>query len=72
MKAILKYKLPKDKADFERASRADDLCSFIWDFQQYLRGEWKYKETPDDIDTIYKKFNNELYEHNIDLDKLWQ
>jgi len=72
MKAILKYKLPKDRADFERASKADDLCSFIWDFGQYLRGQEKWAEEPDDIGKIRDKWVEMLNDNNIDLDKLWQ
>jgi hypothetical protein len=71
MEARLTFQLPEEDADFQRASRADGLCSFIWDFQQYLREQWKYADTPDDINTIYEKWFEYLNENNIDLDRLY-
>ena len=70
MKAKLIFDLPDDKQEFNLANSALDLCSFIWDFQQYLRGQWKYDGT-DDIEKIYNKFSEIKENHNIDLDKLY-
>ena len=65
------YKLYTSRDDYKRAAKADDLCSFIWDYQQYLRGQWKYAEKPDDIDKIYDKWFEMLNENNINMDELY-
>ena len=64
-KAVVTY---DTKEDMERALKADDTFSFIWDFQQYLRGQWKYGNPPDDIQVIYDKWFETLRDHSIDMD----
>ena len=70
MKAILKFKLPKDREEYERANKALALCSFVWDFQGYLRAQQKYVEEPDDIEKIYATWFEMLGSNNIDMDEL--
>ena len=42
MKAILEFDLPDDREEYERANAATKLCGFIWDYENYLRGEVKH------------------------------
>lgn len=72
MEAILKFNLPDEQEDYDRCNAATSLCDFIWDFQQYLRSQWKYSETPDSIDVIYEKWFEELNNHNINLDDIYR
>jgi len=71
MKAWLIFNLPEDQEAYERANNADDLCSFISDFESYLRGQWKWAEKPDDIDAIYDKWFEMKSNKGIDMDRLW-
>ena len=70
MKAILKFKLPRDQDAFNRASKAMALCSFVWDFQNYLRSQQKYALEPDDIEKIYSTWFEMLGDNDIDIDDL--
>ena len=56
MKAILEFSLPDDDYKHRLAVMADDLGCFIWDFEQYLRGQVKYGDPPDDIEKIYDRW----------------
>lgn len=71
MKAILEFNLPEDQEDLDRANAALSLCSFIYDFDQYLRGQYKYAEKPDDIEKIREKWYDLQRDENIDMDKLY-
>ena len=70
MKAKLIFNLPDDNKDHLQAVMSSDAFSFMWDFQQYLRGQWKYADTPDDIEKIYNKWFEMLNNNNINLDNL--
>lgn len=41
--AILKYKLPEEKSEFNVAAKAELLALILWDIDQHLRAEVKYK-----------------------------
>ena len=71
MKARLTFKLPKDQEDYDRANAAMSLCSFIHDFDNYLRGQYKYAEEPDDIEKIREKWYEIMRSENIDMDKIY-
>ena len=73
MKRLLKYityRLANRSEEFKRATRADEMASFMWDFQQYLRGQWKYGDPPDDIEKIYDTWFEMMRESGFDLDAL--
>jgi len=70
MKAILKFKLPKEREEFYRASRSDDLAAFIIEFQGYLRSQVKHGDPPDDIEKIYEYWFDVLGSHDIISDEL--
>jgi len=77
MKNLIKwlvYKIATSREEYMRATQADKLCSFMWDFQQYLRAQWKYSSEeypPDDIDTIYEKWFQMMNEEGIDLESIY-
>ena len=54
MKAILEYFLPEENSDFQAAINGENYKSALWEFDQLLRSEMKYKELTDDT---YKAFN---------------
>ena len=70
MKTTITFNLPEDDYEYNLANSAGDMASFMWDFQQYLRSQWKYADTPDDIEAIYNKWFEMLGDNNINLDKL--
>ena len=71
MKAILEFNFPDDDEDYRRANAASDLCSFIFSFESYLRGQLKYADIPDDIDKISETWFDLLNKNNIDLEKIY-
>jgi hypothetical protein len=60
MKAVLEFDLPEDNTDFQAAINGHNYKSAIWDFDQLLRSEMKYKELSDDTYQTYKWCREEL------------
>lgn len=71
-----------DELQIKRAVKAKDLCSFIYNFKEYLRHEWKRIENIENptefdkhydnaVDKILEEYNTRLAEDGIDLDELW-
>lgn len=60
MKAILEFDLPEDNTDFKAAINGSNYKSAIWDFDQLLRSEMKYKELSDETYQAYKWCRQEL------------
>jgi hypothetical protein len=60
MKAILKFDLPEENSDFQAAVNGHKYKSAIWDFDQLLRSEMKYKELSDETYNAYKWCREEL------------
>lgn len=58
MKAILEFTLPEDNPEFQRACQAADAFCAINEFSEYLRGQEKYADPPDDIHMIRGKWYN--------------
>ena len=42
MKAILEFNLPEDQQDFDLAVNGAKAQSTLWDFDQWLRAQYKY------------------------------
>ena len=74
MEAILKFNLPEDREEFAVASKAQDLYFVIWDLEQYLRSELKYKELDSTTYKAYERLRDKLYEflqyHGCSLDMM--
>jgi len=60
MKAILEYFLPEENSDFQAAINGENYKSALWEFDQLLRSEMKYKELSDDTYNAYDFCRNEL------------
>jgi len=60
-----------DEDDILRSVAALDLCSVLWDFDNYLRSEYKYRDVEYAFD-VREKLHEIMSEHNIDLDKLYK
>lgn len=61
------FKLENIK-DLQMLSRYKDAFLFIDHFQNYLRAQWKYAETPDDINTIYDKYCSAIVGYGVSFD----
>jgi hypothetical protein len=60
MKAILEFDLPEDQDDFQSAINGNNYKSAIWNFDQLLRSEMKYKELSDETYKAYEWCRKEL------------
>lgn len=60
MKAILEFDLPEKNQEFLTAFNGQNYKSAIWDFDQLLRSEMKYKELSDDTYKAYDYCRKEL------------
>ncbi|NBP03943.1 MAG: hypothetical protein EBU90_28370 [Proteobacteria bacterium] len=72
MKAILEFNLPEDQHEYEVATQANKMQSFLWDFSQQLRSWYKYHHDFKDANDALHRIRDEFYrlfnEHNIDID----
>lgn len=71
MKAWLSFDRtdPEEEAAFQRASQADKLASFLWDYDQWMRTQYKYGDVTY-YQNVREKFNEQLMEAGIYLDDL--
>lgn len=60
MKATLEFYLPEENDDFQAAINGENYKSAIWDFDQLLRSEMKYKELSDETYKALKWCREEL------------
>lgn len=60
MKARLEFNLPEENDDFQSAINGHKYKSAIWDFDQLLRSEMKYKELSEETYNAYKWCREEL------------
>jgi len=65
-----------DMEFLKRTMKATDLCSFIWDMQNFLMDLWDgNRELTEDqhklIDEIWKMWHDELSKKGIDLNELY-
>ena len=49
MKAILEFKLPEDKEEYDAASRGMDWALLVLDIDQFIRNKIKYEQDKDGI-----------------------
>lgn len=67
MKATLEFNLPEEQQEFEQASNGWRYHSVLWDFDQWLRGEYKYQG----IEAAYvirQKLHEFMDDNKISLD----
>jgi hypothetical protein len=60
MKAVLEFDLPEQNTDFKSAINGHNYKNAIWDFDQLLRSEMKYKELSDETYEAYKYCREQL------------
>jgi hypothetical protein len=60
MNGILEFNLPEENDDFQAALNGHNYKSAIWDFDQLLRSEMKYKELSEETYQAYKWCRQEL------------
>ena len=60
MKAILEFDLPEENRDFDAAINGHNYRSVIWEYDQLLRSEMKYKELSDETYKALKWCREEL------------
>ena len=73
MKAILEFDLPEDNHDFQAAINGENYKSAIWQFDQLLRSEMKYKELSDEtsqaLDYCRKELRKILEQDNLFIEQ---
>lgn len=73
MKAILEFNLPEQNEEFQAAINGLNYKSAIWDFDQWLRSEMKYKELSKDVykgyETCRKELRDILAQDNIQIEQ---
>ena len=60
MKAVLEFDLPEDNYDFQSAINGNNYKSAIYNFDQLLRSEMKYKELSNETYNAYEWCREEL------------
>jgi len=75
MKALLEFDLNNndDVSEFEVMREASKYQSALWDIDQWLRNEIKYKhDLSDDVHDAYQKIREKIYEKLDELEiKSW-
>jgi len=60
--------------EFLRIASADQLCSFIWDFQSYLRTQVRYRDSSnrDDIHKIYETWFEMMRDAGVNIEIIYR
>jgi hypothetical protein len=66
MKAILEFSLPEDNQEFELHTKASKMYCTLWEFDQWLRSEIKYKDK--ELDEVRDKLREFMNDNRIDFD----
>lgn len=62
MEMILKFNLPEEQEEAERARKAADAFIVLFDYDQYLRGRLKYEELSEEVDEALRAARGKLRE----------
>jgi len=66
MKAILEFNLPEDKQDFDFANNGINYYSALYEFDHWLRSEYKYNGN-EPMFEVRKKLNEFINENNVKI-----
>jgi hypothetical protein len=66
MKAILEFNLPEDKENFDLANNGLNYYSALFEFDQWLRSEYKYNNK-EEMYEVRRKLNKIINENNIKI-----
>jgi hypothetical protein len=75
MKAILEFNLPDDEEEYGRTVVATELCSILFDMDNYLRERLKYgelKSADEELEDARQKLSDLMNEEAINLDKIYK
>lgn len=61
-KAILEFKLPEEKEEFDLARKGAHYSCVIEDLDNFLRGKIKYSNLEENIEAIYQEVRDKLNE----------
>lgn len=71
-KITFEFVLPEEQHEYELASQANRIQSFLWDFNQQLRSYYKhghpFTDADDAVDKIREDFYRLLNQHKVDID----
>lgn len=75
MKAILEFNLPEDQSDFDLAVNAAKVQSTLWEFDQWLRAQYKYmpdeeysKDKYETFEKCREQLREIMFEHGLKFD----
>lgn len=69
MEKILKFNIPEENVEFERANLGNDLCSILWNFDQLLRSKYKYEEVEEaSLYDVRDWLRDVMLDYNITFD----
>ena len=82
MKATLEFNLPEDQEEYNRANKARDLCSLLWNLEEMFRSSLRESENKDDIDEtdiikyqtmekVWDEYIKLKEENGINIDELY-
>ena len=66
MKATLEFNLPEDKEDFDFATKGINYYSALYEFDNWLRSEYKYNGN-EPMFEVRKKLNEFINDNNIKI-----
>ena len=66
MKAILEFNLPEDNQEFELATKASKMYCTLWELDNWLRQEIKYKDK--ELDEVRDKLRELMNDNKINFD----
>jgi len=66
-KVTIKFNLPEESFELERATKSLDISLALWDIDQYLRSEIKYQK---EFQKVRDKLHEIMGDHGIDLDRI--
>ena len=67
MKATLEYNLPDDQEDFNYATNGFNYYHALYEFDQWLRSEYKYNGK-EDMYEVREKLREIILDNNVKLD----
>lgn len=71
-KVTFEFNLPEEQREYEVASQATKMQSFLWEYSQQLRAWYKYghqfKDANDALNKIREEFYRLLNEEEVNID----
>ena len=67
MKAIIEFQLPEDNQEFELHTKASKMYCTLWELDQWLRSEIKYKDK-EHYEPVRDKLQELMADNRIDFD----